>query len=101
MTTVRSSSERLNARTRIRERGRPLGTHAAPLHSCKYRWLHAPAPKDTCREKSSRMTSPSLSNRRVRTKVRVGHCSMDGVWLTPSPLPLDLLLVSPARCHSE
>jgi hypothetical protein len=27
--------------------------HAAPLHSCKYRWLHAPATKDTCDERSS------------------------------------------------
>jgi hypothetical protein len=29
------------------------GVHAAPLHSCKYRWLHAPATKDTCRQRSS------------------------------------------------
>jgi hypothetical protein len=26
--------------------------YAAPLHSCKYRWLHAPATIDTCSRKS-------------------------------------------------
>jgi hypothetical protein len=30
----------------------PPGLHAAPLHSCKYRWLHAPATIDTCSERS-------------------------------------------------
>jgi hypothetical protein len=27
--------------------------YAVPLHSCKYRWLRAPATKDTCKERSS------------------------------------------------
>src|SRR6185436_6546566 len=30
----------------------PRGSHAAPLHSCKYRWLHAPATISTRSERS-------------------------------------------------
>ncbi len=31
------------ALTRLEVEGPAARRHAAPLHSCKYRWLHAPA----------------------------------------------------------
>jgi hypothetical protein len=39
------SSGATSYRRAVRRTRGELGRHAAPLHSCKYRWLHAPATK--------------------------------------------------------
>ena len=41
--TACSSNGHSHALTTIRKLGHGAVAHAAPLHSCKYRWLHAPA----------------------------------------------------------
>ncbi len=52
------------------------GVQAAPLHSCKYRRLRAPATKDTCRERSSESddlfvctVAPSIAARLLRSSI--------------------------------
>jgi hypothetical protein len=44
-----------------------LLTHAAPLHSCRYRWLHAPATNNGV------LTNHALTNARPRPSAPVGH----------------------------
>jgi hypothetical protein len=47
---MRKEGLRLNRQDWSGDLAAGLNDHAAPLHNCKYRWLQAPATKDTCKE---------------------------------------------------
>jgi hypothetical protein len=53
------------ALTRLEVEGPAARRHAAPLHSCKYRWLHAPATKfrGSLNEENRSLAAPETCSR--------------------------------------